>query len=99
MLEQINIGCDYAKEVNEQYFNTHDTKVTVLAKIGRTEEAFDLIKKLQDLKPSFHDDEGISKSAAYLEWFKNFKIIYTKKEIKFLKQAKRAFDSIIVNPT
>ena len=94
LLEQINIGCDYAKKVNEQYFNTHDTKVTVLARMGKTDEAFELIKKLQDLKPSFHDDEGISKSAAYIEWFKNFKIIYTKKEIKFLKQAKKTFDSI-----
>lgn len=94
LLEQINVGCDYAKEVNEQYFNTHDTKVTVLARMNRMDEAFDLIKKLQDLKPTFHDDEGISKSEAYAEWLKTFKIVYTKKEIKFLKQAKKTFDSI-----
>ena len=62
LLEQINVGCDYAKEVNEQYFNTHDTKVTVLARMNRMDEAFDLIKKLQDLKPTFHDDEGIVSS-------------------------------------
>lgn len=94
LLEQINIGCDYAKEVNEQYFNTHDTKVTVLARMGRMDEAFKLIKKLQDLQPSFHDDEGISKSEAYIEWYRNFKIVFTKKEIKFLKQANKTFDSI-----
>ena len=94
LLEQINVGCDYAKEVNEQYFNTHDTKVTVLARMNRMDEAFDLIKKLQDLKPTFHDDEGISKSEAYAEWLKTFKIVYTKKEIKFLKQANKTFDSI-----
>ena len=94
LLEQINVGCDYAKEVNEQYFNTHDTKVTVLARMNRMNEAFELIKKLQDLQPSFHDDEGISKSEAYAEWFRDFKVVYTKKEIKFLKQANKTFDSI-----
>ncbi len=85
-LELINLGCQYVKD---QHFYVYDTKVRILMKLKRKEEAFEVVYKTLLKDSSFYDFKGFKKNKAYLEWKKAIEEAplanLTPAEEKFLK--------------
>ncbi|OQP66520.1 hypothetical protein A3860_13630 [Niastella vici] len=67
-LEIILKGVAYIE--SESHYYIHDTQVRILLKLGRKEEAYQLVKRILTLSPDFGDFQDIKEDATYMEWVK-----------------------------
>lgn len=58
---------------DEDHYFIYDTQVRILVKLGRTEEAYRIIKRTLTLLPDFKDFKDFKKDAAYKAWNKKNK--------------------------
>jgi len=68
-LEIIDRGCAYSDEPN--YFYLWDTKVRILLKMGRIDEAYRIVDRILTISPEFSDFQEFKKHRDFLEWRKN----------------------------
>lgn len=89
-LETISLGCNYID--SPDYFYAFDTKVRILLKLGRKEEAFKIVFSCLQQLPDFSDFSDIKKQKEYQDWKNNFDtgtIEYSEQEMVFLQKAAR----------
>lgn len=89
-LEIISQGCCYVE--SPDYYYVLDTKVRILLKLGRKEEAFHIVYDCLRQAPAFADFADIKKDNEYREWKNNFesgKFEYSEQEITLLEKAAR----------
>jgi len=53
---------------NESHYYIHDTQVRILLKLGRKEEAYQLVKRILTASPDFSDFQDLKQDAEYMEW-------------------------------
>ncbi|SEW34543.1 WGR domain-containing protein, predicted DNA-binding domain in MolR [Chitinophaga sp. YR573] len=58
---------------NEDHYFIYDTKVRILLKLGRTEEAWQIVKRTLTLSPDFNDFQDLKKDERYKKWKKKNK--------------------------
>lgn len=89
-LELISLGCEYVDDPD--YFYVFDTKVRILLKLGRKDEAFRIVYDCLKKEPDFSDFDDMMSNKEYREWKEDFEsgnIEFTDKEIAFLEKAAR----------
>ncbi|HEX6427037.1 MAG TPA: hypothetical protein VF008_05095, partial [Niastella sp.] len=64
------IGKGVACIENEYHYFIYDTQVRILLKLGRKEEAYQIVKRTLDLEPDFEDFQDLKKNANYKTWLK-----------------------------
>ncbi|SFE42209.1 WGR domain-containing protein, predicted DNA-binding domain in MolR [Chitinophaga sp. CF118] len=58
---------------DEDHYFVYDTQVRILLKLGRTEEAWQIVKRTLTLLPDFADFQDLKKNEAYKKWKKKNK--------------------------
>lgn len=89
-LETISLGCKYAD--NPDYFYAFDTKVRLLLKLDRKEEAFRIVLNCLQEAPGFSDFDDIKNTKEYVGWKRQLTSAesnYSEEEIAFLQKAAR----------
>ncbi|XKM13756.1 hypothetical protein RCS94_00875 [Orbaceae bacterium ac157xtp] len=89
-LEAITLGCEYADDPT--YYYAFDTKVRILLKLGRKEEAFQIVYKCLKKEPGFSDFSDIKVDPEYKAWKQKLtsgNLSYSDSEKAFLEKAKR----------
>ncbi|ELW2865569.1 hypothetical protein QMI71_003933 [Salmonella enterica] len=89
-LETISHGCSYID--SPDYFYAFDTKVRILLKLGRKEDAFKIVFSCLQQCPDFSDFSDIKKKKEYQDWKNNFDtgtIQFSDQETVFLQKAAR----------
>lgn len=69
-LKTISHGCNYID--SPDYFYAFDTKVRILLKLGRKEEAYRIVFTCLQQRPDFSDFSDIKEQKEYQDWKKNF---------------------------
>lgn len=65
-LEAIERGVAFADEPRHYYL--HDTKVRILLKMGRTDEAYRIVQRILQAEPDFGDFKDLKKDKGYKKW-------------------------------
>ncbi|HEX2627505.1 MAG TPA: hypothetical protein VHM26_00785, partial [Chitinophagaceae bacterium] len=95
-LSLVSMGCQYADE--PVYFYILDTKVRILLKLGRKEEAYTIVRSCMKKDKSFGDFADIIREKDYQLWNANFDtnilLQLTDAERKFLEKAERITEKI-----
>lgn len=89
-LETISLGCNYID--SPDYFYAFDTKVRILLKLGRKEEAFKIVFTCLQQLPNFSDFSDIKKQKEYQDWKNNFDtgtMQFSEQETAFLQKAEK----------
>ncbi|MCP4131884.1 MAG: WGR domain-containing protein [bacterium] len=71
--EVLEKALDYAEKgskyiQNSTHYYIHDTRVRVLLKLGRKDEAYNIVQRVLQTEPGFDDFQDIRKSRAYNTW-------------------------------
>lgn len=94
-LQLVDLGISYA---NEDSLYIHDTKVRLLLKLNRKEEAYELIRSTLTEHPIFSDFDDLENDPAYIKWYTNKEadIVHnlTDEEKAFLEKASRVQQQI-----
>lgn len=56
---------------DEDHYFIYDTQVRILLKLGRTDDAYQIVKTTLTLSPDFKDFQDIKRSEGYKAWMKN----------------------------
>lgn len=95
-LDTLNLGCEYASNGNapdENHLYIFDTKVRLLLKMERTDEAYTLVNEVYEVYSHFDDLDDIKESKQFNEWLdKN--VDFTEEDKEFLAKAKQIFNNM-----
>ncbi|MBN1800133.1 MAG: hypothetical protein JW891_01420 [Candidatus Lokiarchaeota archaeon] len=67
-LRVVERGVELVQE--EMYYYIIDTKVRILLKLGRKDEAFPIVRRILEKSPDFGDFQDLKKDADFLNWIK-----------------------------
>lgn len=96
LVELVSMGCQYADD--PKYFYIFDTKARILLKLGRKEEAYNIVRSCLKKDKDFGDFNDIIRENDYRSWKDNFEagivLQLSDEERNFLKKTERITEKI-----
>ncbi len=87
-----DLGIGYTNETDNP--EIYDTKVRILLKLGRSDEAYLIVRKVLSVNASVQDFDDIRSSAAYKKFILEFQTTFTDEEKRFLEKAARIAENL-----